>query len=76
MNLDLFAKYNDLNLGLEYNSLLLQAFLCPLLTGKNLTFSRQWRRDINCLEGDLHFSHMEAPETVLHSLCAGHGLMP
>lgn len=26
--LDLFAKYNDLALGIEYNSLLLHAFLC------------------------------------------------
>lgn len=69
MILGLFAKYSDLAPGLEYTSdcLLLKAFPCSLLTGKDLTFSRQRGRDRVRAE----FFHMGAPGTVLRRLGAG-----
>lgn len=69
MNLGLFAKYSDLAPGLEYSSscLLLQAFPCLLLIGKDLTFSRQRGRDRVRAE----FFHVGAPGTVFLRLGAG-----
>lgn len=55
-SLDLFARYNDLALGLERNSFLFKAFLYLLLTRKNLTFSRQVARDVRCFQWELQFS--------------------